>query len=70
MEIEYKPEPIKAENEAGYIKLMKSETSKGVVYYAWDIKVVEGKDPNEVQKLIKLIEEINDQLSTSFVNSQ
>ena len=73
METNFKIEPIKAENEKGYIKLMKNETSKGVVSYSWDIKVVETPlDPfaqEPIKRLILLVEELNDQMGIRFTGN-
>jgi hypothetical protein len=68
METEFKTEPIKAENEKGYIKLMKNETSKGVVSYNWDIKAIEGAENNNeaIKKLVLVVEELNDQMGIRF----
>lgn len=70
METNFKNEPIKAENEKGYIKLMKNETSKGIVSYSWDIKVVEDGSEEVVKKLINLIEELNGQMSERFCRDE
>lgn len=63
-----KSEPQKVENEVGYIKLMKNETSKGVISYSWDVKVITGTDnKNEaVKQLVLDITEINDQMLRTF----
>ena len=66
METKFKPEPIKQEVEAGYIKLMKNETSKGIISYAWDIKMVEGKDPEPLKQMVLDIQIINDQMARQF----
>lgn len=67
METNFKPEPVKVENELGYIKLMKNETSKGLVSYSWDIKVVEGKDPKPIEVLVELLKDLNAKLMEKFV---
>jgi len=66
MKTNFEENKAKVENEAGYIKLMKSETSKGVVSYSWDIKVIAEAESEPVKKLILLIEELNEQMGIRF----
>lgn len=66
METNFEENKVKVANEIGYIKLMKNETSKGVVRYAWDIKAVANEDDEPLKKLVLLIEELNDQMGMRF----
>jgi hypothetical protein len=66
METEFDKQPEKVEKEAGYIKLMKSATSKGVVSYSWDIKVVEGRSKEDYEALINIISELNERMNNTF----
>jgi hypothetical protein len=66
METNFDKQPEKIEKEAGYIKLMKSATSKGVVSYSWDIKVLEGKSKEQYDALIKIIRELNERMTNTF----
>lgn len=59
-------ETIKKDKEVGYIKLMKNETSKGVVYYSWDIKLTEGAEKEEQARLIEQLKEVNAEMERSF----
>ena len=68
MEPNFEENKAKVANEAGYIKLMKNETSRGVVSYSWDIKVIAEADPIDTQNLIALIEELNERMGKLFNN--
>jgi hypothetical protein len=59
-------ETEKIEKEAGYIKLMKSETSKGVISYAWDIKVLQRGSKEEYEELMTIISQLNEKMGISL----
>lgn len=45
--------------DVGYIKLIKNGTSKGVVYYNWEIKAYCNTDTAQMEKLTADIENLN-----------
>jgi len=66
METEFKPQPEKVEKEFGYIKLMKSETSKGAIYYGWDIKVLTGGSLDDYKAVLGMVDELNAMMKLHF----
>lgn len=68
MEPNFEENKAKVANEAGYIKLMKNETSRGVVSYSWDLKVVAEAEEEPLKKLIYLVEELNERMGKLFNN--
>lgn len=56
----------KIENEVGYIKLMKNGTSKGLVYYNWEIKAYCNSDADQMKKLADAVEWLNGLLVSKF----
>jgi hypothetical protein len=66
MELSNNDIKVVKDTEFGYIKIMKSETAKGAIYYAWDIKVLEGKDAESYKKMVEIVEELNKEMQTRF----
>lgn len=62
-------EEIKAQADKGYIKLIKNETSKGVISYAWEIKGFDDMAQATMDLLIERLNYLNGKMLSAFTSS-